>query len=175
MMIIDIDVNRYTKITRGRALKLLAKAELVPDRFIAHKDKTYTAKFKRERRSLFQSSGYEERFETASGHRVAILKRPNYTLDRGPYVTLRFAITELALLGLDVKPAPRSRKSSRAKLDVSKPDVTKWVTAARDVKHLAVEARQLAIDGRKHDQLLILLDEIKRQTDQLLARLEALS
>lgn len=166
MMPIDIDLKRYTKITRGRALALLAKAELTPDKFIAHKDKTYTAKFKRGR----NLNGAADRVEQVGGHVIAILKRPNPRFDRGPYVTLRFAVASLEQLGIDRKRlntgVPHKRMTSKK---ARAPRVSPAV-AARDVQALAAEALALAQDG-KHDQLGVILAELKLHADALVKTL----
>ena len=60
---IEIDTARYARVTRGRALKLLEAANLAPDKFTAHRNGTFTAKYKRDRQPIFASHRYEERKE----------------------------------------------------------------------------------------------------------------
>ncbi|NWF71081.1 MAG: hypothetical protein HXY40_18515 [Chloroflexi bacterium] len=174
---IEIDTSRYSKISRGRALALLANAELIPDRFIAHKDKTFTAKFRRTRKGIFQSHHYEERMENGGDHMLAILKRPNVRIDRGPYITMRFAFAELAKLGLDkdrfaARTSNGKAPAEKAKAAPEPVDPFAFIELSRkvqDLKNLAHEANQLVKDSAKQSQLVIILQELEKHTDELLA------
>jgi hypothetical protein len=179
---IEIDITRYTKISRKNALALLEQAELKPDKFIAHKDKTFTAKFRRKRKTMFQSHGYEDRMEQAGNYRLAILKRPSVRIDRGPYITMRFAFTSLETLGLDknkltIKKATNG--TSKSKTANGKPQMIDPFTAidllavALDIKNLAHEAHKLAKDPASHQaHLLVILDELEKHANDLLKRVK---
>jgi hypothetical protein len=181
---IEIDIARYTKISRKNALAMLEQAQLTPDKFIAHKDKTFTAKFRRKRKTMFQSHGYEDRMEKAGEHRIAILKRPSVRIDRGPYITMRFAFTSLETLGLDKnkltpKKAIVPNGKSKAKTANGKAETVDPLTAidvlaiALDIKNLAHEAHKLAKDPASHQaHLLIILDELEKHANDLLKKVK---
>ena len=84
-----------TRITRKQALEFLQRARLSPDRFTAHRNGTFTARYLREREDSFQPDEFEIQLEKAD-QRVAILKHPSPKLDRGRYVTLQFSFAALA-------------------------------------------------------------------------------
>ena len=87
----------FTHVTRRNALEILGRARLYPDRFTAHRNGTFTARYLRDKEPMFQShEEYEGQLEEAD-QRVAILKRPSPKLDRGRYVTLQFSFAAIAL------------------------------------------------------------------------------
>jgi hypothetical protein len=173
---IEIDHTRYTKMSRQHALAFLERAELAPDKFIAHKDKTFTAKFRRRRKKMFQTHSYEERMEKIGDHRLAILKRPNVKLDRGPYITLRFAFASLESLGLDKSQfIPKQANGSAKAIPNGKSNelidpfaIVELSKMAHDIKNLAHEAHKLAKDPTKHHHhLLVLLEELEKHATEL--------
>jgi hypothetical protein len=86
---IELDMN-ITKVKRNQALDILKRANLFPDKFTAHRNLTFTARYRRDRAATFQSADeFEARLEKAD-YRIAILKRPSPKLDRGGYITLQF-------------------------------------------------------------------------------------
>jgi hypothetical protein len=91
---IEIPSN-LTKVKRDEALKILSQAKLPPDRFTAHRNGTFTARYLREWEKAFASDHYEQQLEKADA-RVAIYKRPSPKMDRGRYITLQFAFATFA-------------------------------------------------------------------------------
>lgn len=95
MMKIEVP-TLLTHVTRTKALDILQSARLYPDRFTAHRNGTFTARYSRDREVIFQAlEDYEAQLEKAD-QRVAILKRPSPKLDRGRYVTLQFSFATFA-------------------------------------------------------------------------------
>ncbi|MFN8375442.1 MAG: hypothetical protein U0694_21520 [Anaerolineae bacterium] len=187
LAMIEIDHSRYTKISRKNALALLEQAELTPDKFIAHKDKTFTAKFRRKRKSMFQSQSYEERIENAGEHRIAILKRPSVRMDRGPYMTMRFAFAALETLGLDkAKFAPKTPAKSNGRAKKAVPVANgkakelvdpfaaiELTRMAHDVQNLTREAHKLAKDpNSQRAHLLVILEELEKHVDDLIKNIK---
>jgi hypothetical protein len=85
-----------TRVPRKKALEILQHARLYPDRFTAHRNGIFTARYLRDREPIFQSlDEYESQLESAD-QRVAILKRPSPKLDRGRYMTLQFTFATFA-------------------------------------------------------------------------------
>lgn len=102
---IELDMN-VTKVKRNQALALLSRADLIPDKFTAHRNRTFTARYLRDRAAAFESSDeFESRLEKVDS-RIAILKRPSPKLDRGRYITLQFtfAVFNPAALRSDLPP-----------------------------------------------------------------------
>lgn len=95
MMKIEIPTS-FTRIPRRQALEFLQNARLMPDRFTAHRNGTYTARYLRARDLAFQNDECDMLLEKAD-NRVAILKRPSPQLDRGRYVTLQFSFAALTM------------------------------------------------------------------------------
>lgn len=95
MMRIEIP-TAFTRIPRKQALEFLQTARLMPDRFTAHRNGTFTARYLRARELVFQSDECDVQLEKAD-NRVAILKRPSPQLDRGRYVTLQFSFAALSV------------------------------------------------------------------------------
>lgn len=183
----EIDASRYAHVTRGKALQMLERAELKPDKFTAHRDRTFTAKYRRDRLPMF-SQRYEERMESASTSGVAIFKRPSSQIDRGPYVTLQFAVPERERLGLPPIKVPRKRKSPAKAASVPPaetfikpsdtsgvPLLTRLSNAARDMKQLIDYAHELIEKKDKPEHLLVTLDELKKHADLLTSGLQQLS
>jgi hypothetical protein len=179
---IEIDSRLYKKMSRKNALALLERAELAPDKFIAHKDKTFTAKFRRKRKRMFQTQGYEDRMEQFGDYQLAILKRPSVRIDRGPYITLRFAFAALDTLGVDkIKlPTKKAVPNGKAKPAVNgtgeKIDaigIGQLVRLAGDIKNLAHEAHKMAKEPEKHKHHLeVLLEELEKHADEMLKALK---
>lgn len=86
---IEIDTHRYAKTDRAAALAILEKAQLLPDKLIAHRNRTFTARYHRDQAAVISDARIE-----SVDHRVAIFKRPSAGLDRGRYVTLTFALAQ---------------------------------------------------------------------------------
>ncbi|MCB9456713.1 MAG: hypothetical protein H6671_12065 [Anaerolineaceae bacterium] len=86
---IELDIN-ITKVKRNQALAILRRANLIPDRFTAHRNRTFTARYLRDRAPVFQSADEFETLLEKADCRIAILKRPSPKLDRGRYITLQF-------------------------------------------------------------------------------------
>lgn len=78
-----------TRIPRKQALDILQRARLMPDRFTAHRNGTFTARYLRGRELVFLSEEYETQLDSTD-KRVSILKRPSPKLDRGRYMTMLF-------------------------------------------------------------------------------------
>ncbi|MBC7870533.1 MAG: hypothetical protein H7Y09_06810 [Chitinophagaceae bacterium] len=111
---IEIDITRYAKVGRADVLALLESAQMTPDGLIAHRDRSFTARYLRDRSAHFESE-YESKMEAAD-RRFAIFKRPNKRLDRGRYLTLTFAMAETTKLGLPevTKSKPKSAPALKA-------------------------------------------------------------
>lgn len=182
---IEIDTARYARVTRGRALKLLEAADLAPDKFTAHRNGTFTAKYKRDRQPIFASHRYEERMEDAGNHDVAILKRPSPRIDRGPYITLKFAMAAVDRLGLHMEMVAKSKETDAKNghapttLDAEKTALLKkLVGVSRDMTQLTQYAHELLNKGeseearRKH--LTVTLDEMQKHASTLLDGLQKL-
>jgi hypothetical protein len=84
------------RVSRSQALATLRQANLLPDRFTAHRNGVFTAKYLRGRELVFLSDEYETKLESAD-RRVAILKRPSPKIDRGRYITLQFAFAPFSM------------------------------------------------------------------------------
>lgn len=85
-----------TRVPRKQALEILQRARLSPDRFTAHRNGTFTARYLRDREAVFPShDDFEWQLEKAD-QRMAILKRPSPKLDRGRYMTLQFSFATFA-------------------------------------------------------------------------------
>ena len=85
----------FTRVPRKQALNILQQARLYPDRFTAHRNGTFTARYLRGRELMFLSADYETQLDTTDS-RVAILKRPSPKLDRGRYMTFQFTFATFA-------------------------------------------------------------------------------
>lgn len=96
----------YAKRRRGDVIALLRSAEAEPDKFVAHRDQTYTASYLRERTESL--AGLGDRLEKLDGTLI-VLKRPAAKLDRGQYVTFKLAFADADTLNLPqptAAPAP---------------------------------------------------------------------
>ncbi len=85
-----------TRVPRKTALAILQDARLYPDRFTAHRNGTFTARYLRDKETIFKSHDEYENMLESADQRVAILKRPSPQLDRGRYVTLQFTFATFA-------------------------------------------------------------------------------
>ena len=95
-MLMRIEIpSTFIRIARKDALTFLQNASLMPDRFTAHRNGTFTARYLRDRELEFQSDECDTLLEKAD-NRVAILKRPSPKLDKGRYVTLQFSFAASA-------------------------------------------------------------------------------
>jgi hypothetical protein len=204
-MLVEIDSSRYAKIARSRALAILERADLKPDRFTAHRDRSFTAKYLRDKQPLFTSHRYEERIEIAADNSVAIFKRPNKRTDRGRYITLKFAVAALDDLGLPkvkltadgtalnngaakTKTSPKRKKAVKEVVTVEKvvpvsadTSLKPLASLAGDLKHLLHYARELvekleaATLDSQRKTILSTLGEAQKQGDALAAGLGALA
>ncbi len=86
---IELDMN-ITKVKRKQALAILRRANLIPDQFTAHRNRTFTARYLRDWTTAFQAVNEFESLLEKADCRIAILKRPSPKLDRGRYITLQF-------------------------------------------------------------------------------------
>jgi len=85
-----------TRVPRKKALEILQHARLYPDRFTAHRNGTFTARYLRDREpKILSLEEYDVLLEDVD-QRVAILKRPSPKLDRGRYITLQFTFATFA-------------------------------------------------------------------------------
>lgn len=197
---IEIDTARYAKVTRNRALQILEGADLKPDKFTAHRDRTFTAKYLRSRQSLFNTQRYEERMEVVGDKSVAIFKRPSTRMDRGPYITLKFAVAALDRLGLEMEshspkatvPAPEKKETPRpAVVELSPRKQTnghptgdialihRLIGVSRDMKQLTHYAHDLAekkaaSSESDHHHMLVTLEEMKKHVEELAQGLQKL-
>ena len=162
---IDIDTTLYQKVPRGKALAILEQAKMTPDDFTAHRDGTYTARYLRDRNDTLRTLGIEDRMERAD-RRVAILKRPSDALDRGRYVTLRFAVVKTETLGIrpkkeTAKPVEADvtvlRKQDKAVLDLLK-------RVATNMQQLTDYAQELAKEC-DNSHMSVILEELEDQVE----------
>lgn len=198
---IDIDSSRYAKIGRTRVLQILEHADLKPDRLTAHRNRMFTARYLRDRQPAFTNKRYEERMEIAADNTVAIFKRPNTRLDRGRYITLKFAVTAVGSLGLnpiklkedgtaasEASPTPAVSRT-RTRTAKTKPVIVNGSASAapkgdpmqrlnglaRDMKQLVHYAHDLVEKDDKRDHILVVLDELKKHVDTLNTTLHELN
>lgn len=104
----------YLHLTRQQALDILSRARLSPDRFTAHRDRTFTAHYLRGRELIFMSDEFEGQLDSAD-KRVAILKRPCPKMDRGRYITLQFAFAPFEVESPRENPAPKRARTPRTR------------------------------------------------------------
>lgn len=83
-------IPSMTHVPRRQALDVLQRAHLMPDRFTAHRNGTFTARYLRDEALLKTPADHFESQLDSADRRVAILKRPSPKLDRGRWVTLQF-------------------------------------------------------------------------------------
>lgn len=172
---IDFDSTRYVKVPRGDALAILSQAKMEPDDFTAHRDGSYTARYLRDRSTTLQTLGIEERIEKVDP-RVAIFKRPSEALDRGRYVTLRFAVAKANKIGLTetiiqkINPKPEAEVTQFRKKDKAVLDMLKRVT--ENMQQLVDYAQELAKDYPDHDHMDVVLGEVEAQIELLRDGLE---
>ncbi len=168
-MILDIDMTRYVKVARGDALAILEQAKMIPDDFTAHRNGSFTARYLRDRTATLKTLGMEERIENIDP-RVAIFKRPSDKLDRGRYVTFKFAVASTRALGLPETPIDKTpptepetthlRKKDKAVLDM-------LTRVAENMQQLVDYAQELVVDTPKSDHMTVVLDEIEAQVELL--------
>lgn len=167
-MLIEIESNRYSRVKRAEALHILEQAKISPDRFVAHRDRTFTAKFERKRLDLFKSLDYEDRMELAAHHSVAIFKRPSQKIDRGPFITLRFGFVATDRLGLiSSKPAENGNGAAHAHYDGDLAIMSHLIGLARDIKQLTQYAHELVQTENRREHILVTLDELQKQVGNM--------
>lgn len=162
---IEIDSARYAKVERGAVLAILAQAEVTPDKFVAHRNRTYTAQYLRDRTPNLDIGVIE-----AIDKRIAILKKPSETLDTGRYVTFKFAMAEPDKLGIrmEIKPAKKRQVKPKKQTQNINNNVLGLVTSvARNMGQLTDFAHELASNGDKHKHLLLTLEELQSQAKLL--------
>jgi len=172
-MLIEIDHALYTKIKRDDALNILKQAQIAPDKFTAHRDGTFTARYERDRQHDFQNLSYEARLESAD-HRVAIFKRPSDALDVGKYVTLRFAVVAIDAVGINASTL-NGKNGHSATPAGSAAIVNRLNGISRDMQQLASYARSLTDQYHTHKHLTVTLEELQRQITLLNAELAQLN
>lgn len=175
-MLIDIAHDRYSKITRQKALTVLESADIKPDKFTAHRDRTFTARYLRSRIDLFKSNKYEEQMEIAADNAVAIFKRPSKGIDKGKYVSLRFGFAAMERLGLhgihlkadgtaDDEAVNATNGNGKSAPDADTGDVALLFTlvgAARDMRQLVTYIRESIDDEKKAAHARVSLDELQK-------------
>ena len=166
---IDIDTKRYMKVARGDALAILEQAKMIPDDFTAHRNGSFTARYLRDRTATLRTLGMEERIENIDP-RVAIFKRPSDKLDRGRYVTFKFAVASVRAPGLpekmvDKTPPPEPQVTMLRKKDKA---VLEMLTrVAENMQQLVDYAQELVVDTTKSDHMSVVLDEVEAQVELL--------
>jgi len=160
--LIDFDTTRYIRAKRSDVLDLLDEAGLTPDKLTAHRDRTYTACYTRDQLDAYATA--EKRLQSLDG-RVAIFKRPSDQLDRGQYLTFKFALADTAEIGI-----PASSNGS-AEHQPGKTGKTALMTRlngiTRDMRHLTDYAHEIAASYHTHSHLAVTLEEMKKQVELL--------
>lgn len=163
-MMIEIDRTRYSRVKRDAVLRILEQAEIKPDKFTAHRDKTFTARYTKDRLDTFSSLRYESQME-AVDNRIAILKRPNQKMDRGRYVTLKFAVADADQLGIA---GPRANGGGKHHQEAANAAIlSRLQGVSRDMRQLAQYAHELAAHTYSHKHLTITLEELQKQISLL--------
>lgn len=162
----DIQIQHYTRVSRTAALQVLQKANLEPLKLTAHRDGTFTARYRR--KSALAPESYEHRIEFASEHPVAIFKRPNKLVDRGPYATLQFAFGKSAYASAARStPLPTPLPNGTADAPVASvivlpPQTMALLTSeAHSIQQLSAEAERM-FKTEELDHLPVVLEELTR-------------
>lgn len=162
---IEIDSSRYAKVGRGIVLAILEQAKVAPDKFIAHRNRTYTAHYLRDRKPNLDISAIE-----SIDKRIAILKKPSDKLDTGRYVTFQFAMASPEKLGIRIETKHISKRQVKIKKNTKNinENVLGLVTSvARNMKQLADFAHELLNNEDKHNHLILTIEEIQSQAKLL--------
>ncbi len=171
-MMIEIISQRYTRVGRAQALKMLEDAQLKPDKFIAHRDRTFTAKYEKGRAGLFGSLAYEARMEQSADQHLAIFKRPSPKLDRGPYVTLRFSFVDTDRLGIATAAPTNGHSNGHHHGDLAL--ITELLGLARDMKQLTHYAHEEVTHHNNREHVLVALKELEKHLAALHDGLQSL-
>jgi hypothetical protein len=171
---IPINEALYDKLPRGAALAILLRAGFAPDQFVAHRDGTYSAFYLRERQDQVVTPDFEARLEIID-RRVAILKRPSPAIDRGQYLTVRFAIASAVTLGITIE-APLARKPAdefarQAENPFHASALRPIKDALRDLTQLIDFANDLAGRDPNSPHLLVTLEEMRKHVSSLSSEL----
>lgn len=177
-MMHDIQIQHYARVSRTVALQVLQKANLEPLKLTAHRDGTFTARYRR--KSILSPESYEHRIEFASEHPVAIFKRPNKLVDRGPYATLQFAFGKAAF-AITARKLPAQIAHSNGTVDapaasvtVLPPQTMALLTGeAHSIQQLSAEAERM-FRTEELDHLPVVLEELTRHAAQLTALIDSL-
>lgn len=167
-MIIEVNSQRYARAGRAQALKMLEDAQLKPDKLIAHRDRTFTAKYEKGRAPLFGSLAYEARMEQNADQHLAIFKRPSPKLDRGPYITLRFSFVDTERLGI----APETSSNGHHRGDLAL--IIGLMGLARDMKQLTHYVHEEIAQNKNREHALIALKELEKNLAALHDGLDSL-
>lgn len=162
---IEIDSTRYAKVGRGTVLAILAQAQVTPDKFTAHRNRTYTARYLRDRNTKLNIGEIE-----AIDQRIAILKKPSEKLDTGRYVTFKFAMASPEKLGIRVESKQAKKLQVKPKKEIQ--NINSHVlglvnSVARNMRELTNFAHELASTGDKHNHLILTLEELQSQAKLL--------
>lgn len=164
-MLEGIDRSRYSNVRRAQALRLLEQADLTPAKLTKHRDGTFTARYRR--KTMNAPESYELRLEKSSDHPVAIFKRPNKGVDRGPYVTMQFAFGPPEPLR-KVRASSKSVQNGSAAPTVMQPELLALLGGiARDMQQLSREAEKMVREDAQQEHILVLLHELQRQSGDL--------
>ena len=157
-MLYEIDQARYVKVSRNSVLKLLERAGVKPDKFTAHRDHSYSAKY-RKRKGVLKPTEYEDLIEQASHHDIAIFKYPNRKVDKGWYVVLRFGFVAVDRLGIDGLSTSKSGQHGDLVA------LNQMVGATRDMKQLTQFAHELVEGDGEKSHILVALDELQKEVN----------
>ena len=165
-MMIDIDKTRYIKVKRDEVLALLERAGIAPVKLVVHRDLTYTARYPRGADNQFDAA--ETKLEMLD-NRVAIFKRPSKKLDRGSYLTLKFAIADVKGLGISI--GLNSNGNSKASAPKAEEGtimiLTRLVGISKNMHQLTTYAHELSSQYHTHRHLVTLMDEMQKQIEML--------
>jgi len=159
-MMIEIDTTRYAKVGRGTALAVLEEAQVKPDKFIAHRNRTFTAQYLRDRNPNIDIGQVE-----AIDKRVAVLKNPSEMLDKGRYITFQFAMASPEKLGIKVEKPKKKVKETQVQINENVYKLVHGV--ARNMEQLANFAHNLATTEDKHNHLVLTIEELQSQSKLL--------
>lgn len=168
-MLIEVHSDQYTKPRRDDVIAMLTQARLKPDKLVAHRDRTFTASFLRDRAGSIRTQSIE-----TLDNRVAILKRPEPKIDRGRYITLKLAFVNLDDIGIEVK------QDDDEEADDTSPNlpgptiiprqeilVERLKEVSKNMAHLVQYAHDITRNKHPREHLLTILDEMQSQVAML--------
>lgn len=168
----DVDSKRYARLSRSATIRVLQKANLEPLKLVAHRDGTFTARYRR--KTALSPESYEHRLEFASEYPIAVFKRPNKSLDRGPYTTLQFAFGPKFTLKAATSNGGSTSKAADAA--ATAPElVTQLSEQVRNIQQLSTEAEQMVKDASRQEHLLVILEELHHHATRLGALVQQLA